>query len=262
MRIILSFLILMAAVRCEAVAQRLLTGGGSSGFRSYQSGETLCYNVGYGFIKGGECRFSVTDTVIGSKTLWHIVCGGFTTGLPDVFFKVRDTYESYVDQATELPDKAVRNIREGRYRYYDEIVYDRDSNQVHTIKKGTQPVPDGIYDVVSAFYHARNNTFNDDLQTGDTIYYVTYFAGEIYPLRIKYRGLDVVKTDFGKVECYKFSPITEVGRSFKTEDDMQVWISRDDNRLPIAIRFNLVVGSFYCELSRYQGLKYPLKTVK
>lgn len=240
------------------MAQGLVTADTNTGHVAYGNGEELEYTVRYGFITGGRGHFSVTDTTIDNRDVSHVVCRGVTTGVPDLFFKVRDSYESYIDKQTQMPIKAVRNISEGRYRYYDEILYDRDSAQVHTIKKGTEPVPDNILDIVSAFYHARNNTFTNNLVVGDTIMYEIYFAGEVFPLRIKYRGAEMLSTKFGKLRCHKFSPITEVGRSFKTEDDMQVWITSDDNRLPIKIKFDLVVGSFVCELTKYKGLRYNL----
>ncbi|MBP5366195.1 MAG: DUF3108 domain-containing protein [Bacteroidales bacterium] len=246
-------------VSVAAQAQKLITADRNTGHIAYGAGEQLTYVMRYGFIVGGKANFTVQDTIMDGVKANHVVCNGFTTGLPDMIFKVRDTYESYIDPNTQLPIKAVRNISEGRYRYYDEILYDRELDKVYTLKKGTEDVPAKILDVVSAFYHARNNTFDDNLEIGDTIRYVTYFAGQVYPLLIKYRGREAVSTRVGKVMCHKFSPITEVGRSFKTEDDMQVWISCDGNRIPIKIKFDLVVGSFVCELTQYSGIKYPLE---
>lgn len=259
-KIIIVAISLIVSVATQA--QKLVTADRNTGHIAYCNGERLKYTMRYGFITGGEANFTVTDTVIDGIKTNHVVCNGITTGLPDLIFKVRDTYESYIDPNTQLPIKAIRNIREGRYRYYDEILYDREVDKVYTLKKGTEDVPANILDVVSAFYHARNNTFDDNLENGDTIYYVTYFAGEVYPLRIKYRGKELIDTKMGKVLCHKFSPITEVGRSFKTEDDMQVWISCDGNRIPIKIKFDLVVGSFICELTNYSGIKYPLQVKK
>lgn len=230
--------------------------------KAYKAGESLTYNVRYGFISGGAGHFSITDSIIDGTKVDHVVVKGVTTGLADAIFKVRDVYESYIDVNTNLPVKAIRNIREGRYRYYDEITYLRDSAMVHTTKNGKHKVPDKALDVVSAFYFARNHIFNDQLKKDETIELVTFFAGKVYPLRIRYRGLETIQTKFGKMECYLFSPITEVGRAFKTEDDMQVWISRDGNRLPVKIRFNLVVGSFVCELSEFRGLKYPFSSIR
>lgn len=242
-----------------APAQKLITVDRCTNKWSYGNGETLDYTIKYSFITGGRASLSVRDTIVDGQTVHHVVGTARTSGMADVFYKVRDVYESYIDHNTQMPLKAVRNISEGRYRSYDEVIYDRDSSVVHTIKRGTVDVPDGILDIVSAFYHARNNAFDDDLEVGDTILYTTYFANHIYPLRITYRGRETVKTKLGKIDCYKFSPVTEVGRAFQTEDDMHVWISTDNNHAPVKIQFDLKVGSFICELSGCSGLKYPLR---
>ncbi len=228
---------------------------------SYQGGEYLSFTLNYGFVTGGKGYFTVNDTVIHNKKLFHIVGRGETTGLADVIFKVRDRYESYVDPATNLPIKSIRNIREGRYRYYNEVTYDRDSSIVTSQKSGTHKVQDGILDIIAAFYYARNHKFNDNMTKGEVIEFMTYFSDEPFPLRIKYKGVEKIKTKYGHIECYKFSPVTEVGRAFETEDDMQVWITKDKNRIPVKIKFELKVGSFTCEIDGFKGLKHPFESI-
>jgi len=74
------------------------------------------------------------------------------------------------------------------------------------------------------------------------------------------KGIETIDTPLGKLECYLFVPVTEVGRAFKNEDDMQVWISRDLNRIPVRIRFELRVGSFTCNLEQFRGLQNPISS--
>ncbi len=230
--------------------------------QAYQGGEKLVFSLNYGFVTGGKATLSVADSIINNKKVHHVVGKGVTVGVADVLYKIRDRYESYIDINTNEPIKAVRSIREGRYRYYNEVEYNRDSAQVISKKSGVHQVQEGILDILSAFYFARNHKFNDNLKEGEVIEFMTYFSDENFPLRIRYRGVEVIKTDYGKIECYKFSPVTEVGRSFKTEDDMQVWISKDKNRIPIRVRFDLAVGSFTCNLEEFKGLKHPFSSVR
>lgn len=243
----------------SVMGQRLITAGSPTGHQSYQDGESLTYTVKYGFVTGGKGIFTVRDTVINGIKTNHIVVRGVTTGIADVFYKVRDSYESYVDPTTQLPVLAIRNISEGRYKRYEEVTYDHEAHKVNSSRKGIADIPENTLDMVSAFYHARNNTFNEDLIAGDTIRYETYFSGQVFPLVIRYLGKETISTNIGKIQCYKFAPVTEVGRSFKSEDDMNVWISCDDNHVPVKIKFNLAVGSFVCELTDYKGMKYPIK---
>ncbi len=230
--------------------------------QAYQNGEYLAFTLNYGFVTGGKGYLTVTDTTINNQKLHHVIGRGETVGLADVLYKIRDRYESFIHPGTQLPEKAVRSIREGRYRYYNEVVYEHESSQVISQKSGKHNVQKGILDILSAFYFARNHKFNDNLTEGEVIEFMTYFSDENFPLRIRFKGFETVKTKFGKVECYKFSPVTEVGRAFKTEDDMHVWISRDKNRIPVRIRFDLTVGSFTCELDEFKGIKYPFSSIR
>ena len=232
--------------------------------RVFGPGEELKYSLSYGLVKGGEGLLSVKDTVMNGKKIYHITALGYTTGLLDALYKIRDTYTSFVDPVTIHPVKSIRDIREGKYRYYNEVLFKhgKDSTFVKCQKKGDKYVTPDIYDIVSAFYIGRKKYFNDSMVVGQIIEIQTYFGHDVFPLTIKYRGIEVIKTKFGKIECYKFSPVTEVGRAFKSEDDMQVWISRDENRLPVKIRFNLIVGAFVCELESYKGLQNPFSSLK
>jgi hypothetical protein len=74
--------------------------------------------------------------------------------------------------------------------------------------------------------------------------------------------MEDVKVGGGKLKCYKFNPVTEVGRLFKTEEDVSFWYSADKNFLPVKIRFNIFVGAFMVELDKYEGLAFPLEIRK
>lgn len=230
---------------------------------AYGHGEELHYVMNYGFITGGRGVLSVRDTIINGKKVQHMVGSAHTVGVADAVYKIRDQYESFVDIKTDLPVKSIRNIREGRYRYYNEVLYEHgpDSTRIISQRSGEKYVVPNIYDIVTAFYIARKKFFNESMVKGAVIEFTTYFSDKVYPLKIRYRGIETINTKFGKLECYKFSPVTEVGRSFKTEDDMHVWITRDQNRIPVRIKFNLVVGSFTCDLDKFRSLQNPFSSI-
>ncbi len=230
---------------------------------TYAPGEELVYSLNYGIFKGGEGRLLVKDTLMFGQTVHHVVATGVTVGLADALYRIRDRYESFIDPRTDLPVKSVRSIREGRYSYYNEVVFEHgmDSARVFSQRSGNHWVPANIQDILSAFYFARKYKFHDQLSNGEVVEIMTYFSDELFPLRIRYKGIEVIETALGKMECYVFSPVTEVGRAFKTEDDMRIWITRDQNRLPVRIKFNLKVGSFVCNLEQFRGLKNPFSSV-
>ena len=72
-------------------------------------------------------------------------------------------------------------------------------------------------------------------------------------------GAEEVRTRAGKIKCHAFNPVTEVGRLFKTEDDVTLWFSSDRNFIPVKVRFDIFVGAFIVDLVEYEGLVYPLE---
>lgn len=261
MRTLLSYLffLLVAGTLSESSA---LFAQRSAQRPVYGHGEELHYVMNYGFITGGRGILSIRDTVLNGKKVQHMSGLAYTVGLADAIYKIRDKYESFVDVETDYPIKSIRNIREGRYRYYNEVLYHHgpDSTRIVSQKSGEKYVAPNIYDIVTAFYIGRKKYFNDNLVKGQTVEIMTYFSDEEFPLRIRYQGLETIHTKFGKLECYKFAPVTEVGRSFKTDEDMHIWITRDQNRIPVRVKFNLVVGSFTCDLEQFRGLQNPFSS--
>ena len=235
-------------------------------YSPYQPGERLSYLIHYGLINGGTALLYMESDTLFNKNVNHLVISGWTTGIADALFKVRDTYESYIDPETDLPVKAIRDINEGRYKRYNEVTFDResrsDSTILHSQRSGMVVVEKDIHDILSAFYYLRKYYLPDKLDKGEVIEVNTYFTDELFPLRIRYMGKETIKTKMGKVECFKFNPVTEVGRLFKTEDDMSIWFSRDDNHIPVKIRFKLFIGSIQIDLIAYTGLRHEFKSLR
>jgi len=234
----------------------------------YKVGEKIQYSIQYGFINGGTASLELTEEVLDGKQVWHSKLLAKTTGLADAVYKVLDIYESYMDPMTELPVKSIRNIREGRYRKYNVVLFDHksraDSSVLTSDLTGIHIAPPAIHDILSCFYYFRDNILpvDSNLKKGEITTIITWFTDELYPIRLKYIGMEEVKTKAGHIMCHKFNPVTETGRLFKTEEDVSFWFSADKNFLPVKIRFDIFVGSFNVEMIKYEGLMYPLETKK
>lgn len=246
----------------------LISSNGWGQIISYQPGEKVVYTIQYGIITGGMAILELNRETNNGKEVWHSKIMAKTTGIADAIFKVLDIYESFVDPTTELPVKSIRNIREGRYRKYNEVLFDHktraDSAILTSDLTGIHITPQGIHDILSCFYYFRNHILPVDtnLKIGELTTITTWFTDELYPVRLKYIGTDEIKTKVGRIKCLKFNPVTETGRLFKTEEDVSFWFSADKNFLPVKIRFDIFVGAFTCEIVSYDGLKYPLETKK
>ena len=72
-------------------------------------------------------------------------------------------------------------------------------------------------------------------------------------------GYEDIDSKFGLVRCMIFRPLVQSGRVFKEEESLTVWISDDDNKLPVRIKASLAVGSIKADLDGFKGLKYSFK---
>ena len=63
----------------------------------------------------------------------------------------------------------------------------------------------------------------------------------------------------GKFKTIKVVPELIVGEVFKEGDKMNIWVSDDENRVPLMIESPISVGSVKAVLKSYDGLRYPLK---
>jgi hypothetical protein len=233
----------------------------------YMPGEKVSYQIKYGIVGSGQATLEIKEGFYKGRPVWHAVVAGQTTGLADALYKVRDVYESYIDPETDLPVFTIRNISEGRYRKYNEVGFDHTSRSDSTLLfsdlTGRHSGPKGLLDIVSCFYWFRKYYLaaGKELVPGETYKMMTWFADELYPIILRYKGKETIRIKGSRIECYRFHPVTEVGRVFKTEEDMAMWFTADENFLPVKVRFDIFVGSFHVDMTNYEGLRAPLKFI-
>lgn len=225
---------------------------------AFIAGEKITYQIRYGIIVGGITTLSITDSMYHNKPVFHAYAIGETTGMADKIYGVKDIYESWFDKETNLPYKQIRNIKEGHYKHYNEVTYNRRENTVHSKLTGVHSVPEKILDLASTFYYLRRIDFSK-INEGDVLFVNIYFADEIFPFRLRYRGKENVKTKFGTINCIKISPVVEVGRMFKRDDDLTIWFTDDGNRLPVMVRMDIrIVGAVFLKLIKYENTASPM----
>ena len=127
-------------------------------------------------------------------------------------------------------------------------------NKYYKVEPNTQ-------DLLSAFYYARTLDMGN-IGVGQEFEIQTFFDREMYPLKFKYLGKEVVKTKLGLFNCLKFRPMVEKGRVFKEEEDMTLWVSDDQNKVPIRLKTDLLVGSIEMDLVEYKNLVKPLNKLR
>lgn len=257
-RILLLFLaVLSSGIEFPATGQVLRAHKNNS----FEPGEVLEYRVHYGLIDAGEARLEVGPELkqMGNRRCYQVIGTGRSVGAFDWFFKVRDHYESYIDTDAFLPWLFIRRIEEGGYKKKQNVSFNH-FKKTATSEKKTIQTPDHVQDLLSAFYYARTIDFNS-ASVGDTFLINTYLDDETFPLVIKYVGKETIKTKLGTFRCIVFKPYLLEGRVFKEKEGMTVWVSDDQNRIPVRAQAEVMVGSIKMDLKKYKGVAHPLALV-
>ncbi|WEK19622.1 MAG: DUF3108 domain-containing protein [Candidatus Pedobacter colombiensis] len=229
----------------------------------FQAGEVLKYKLKYGFITAaeGEIRVQESDLKFDGKPTYKLLVDGGTSGTFDIFYKIRDHYDSFIDKDNLKPYFYQENIREGGYRRQDKARFQQEEKKV-VATQGTLSTPTTqTFDLVSAYYFARSLDISK-MKSGDFVKLNYFLGNEISQLEIQFVGREVIKTKLGKIKCLKFSPSIKPGRVFRKDSKLYLWITDDGNRVPVKAQVEIIVGSVTMEIKSADGLKYPLAIVQ
>lgn len=239
-------------------------GFGTQKERAYDVGEWYKFRVHYGLLNAGYATLEVQEAVKNNKKVYHCIGQGHTTGMSRFFFKVDDVYESYIDKETGNPLQYVRKINEGGYTKNQEGFFNQSTNKVlvkdyKNKTENTYIISNNVQDIISTFYYLRNHPNIDKLKVGESIAVDMFFDNETTKFKLKFVGTEDVDTKFGVVPTMVFKPLVQSGRIFKEQESVTVWISDDDNKIPVRIQASLMVGSIKADLEGFKGLKYTFK---
>ena len=227
----------------------------------FKVGEQLNYRLKYGFFTAAEAnlRVEATDKKFDGQPVFHIVADGKTAGAFDILYKVRNRYETYIDEKTMMPYFYTENRHESNYKHTYNVTFNHDSDKI-TAAKGVFPFKGKVFDFLSAYYFSRSIEVSK-LKIGETFKLEYFLDDGVHTLSITYVGKERVKSDIGEFNCLKFNPTIIPGRVFRKDSKLYLWITDDENRIPIKAHVELIVGSVSMELTSAHELKYPLNPI-
>ena len=236
---------------------------------AFQRGEKLTYRAYYdayltGKVTAGEAILEVSKEahVINGRKTMHIIGKGYSKGAFNFFFKVRDNYETYIDDETLAPWLFIRRVYEGGYTASQDVTYNQYKNKAYFVdnkhkRSSIVDIQPYTHDIISAFYYARNLDFsNAKLNQEFPVEFL--FDDSVFVTRIVYLGKETIKSSTGTYNCLKFKPMVLTGNVFSDPYPMTVWITDDKNRIPILAVSKILVGTVKMELTKAEGIRNPL----
>ncbi len=232
---------------------------------SFGPGEHIEYRVHYGIINAAEAVVHVENKIqkVNNRPCYVVKVTGKTTGAFDLVSRVRDTWQSYIDTLTMVPHQFYTNKREGGYKNIEKVIFDHENEIANRYdlddkrEKTVYKVPKNVQDVVSGYYYLRSFDFNH-IKIGQAIMVKAFFEGEIIDMRMKYAGKDKIKTKFGIAKVFKLNPVLPNNDFFEDENSIRIWVSDDENKIPLKVEVDLKIGAISMDIKKYSGLRNPI----
>jgi hypothetical protein len=229
---------------------------------AFQRGEKITYRVFYdsyltGNVLAGEASLEIrkSNEVIAGRNTMNVIGLGRSRGAFNYFFKVVNRYETYIDQESIAPLLFIRRINEGGYKKSQDVMFNQYDNIAISNTATVETVP-YVQDIISAFYYLRTYDFSN-AREGDAYSVQFFLDDQVYSTRVIFDGRETVSTRIGSFRTLRFKPEVLTGEVFSQPYPMTLWISDDENKIPILAQSGIIVGSVKMELTSYKGLKNP-----
>lgn len=237
-------------------------------------GEDLRFSVSYNWHSAAtdvaSARIFFKEETLNGQPVLHVGLNARTAKFFDVFFKVREDFNSWVSAKDYRPLRYVRNTREGSYTAFNRYEYDWPAGKIHAVVQKRDrdpqqldiPLEGECYDLPSLLFYLR--TLNlEGAPVGKTIRVPYVFSVDRSSISLIYKGKEVKSIrGLGKIAVIKFSLTVADEDVFEADSLAEIWVSDDENRIPVYFVAPLKVGAMSGRLRSYEGLKHPLAIIQ
>ncbi len=225
---------------------------------SFGAGENYVYKVKYGILTIGQANVNVHEQIfkVNRRPCYRVNVVGRTAGVASLW-KVSNTYRSYIDTTAIVPHKFIYSARENNFARDQTFTFDHGRNLVRKKEKEKvteYKVPDYVQDVISGYYFLRTVDFGK-MPVGKLVKAPMFFDDELYDMSVRYAGKEDVKTRFGNIRTLKLNPVLPPNKLFEGEEAIRIYVSDDENRVPIRLEIDFSFGTIGMELVDYGNVR-------
>jgi hypothetical protein len=211
-------------------------------------GEKSTFEVRFGAVKVGDGSLEVLGVEdLRGREAYHTA---FAVQGGTFFYRVNDTYQSWIDTRTLNSLLFIRQIEEGtRERAQTfEIMPERKSYIERTRQKTTQketvadPLDEGAF-----LYFVRTIP----LVVGQTYDFHRYFIPNRNPVRVHVLRKERVTVPAGTFNAIVVQPVIKTRGIFSEKGRAEVWLSDDSSRMLLQVKSKLSFGSLNLYLKSY-----------
>jgi len=215
----------------------------------YRVGEELNFSVNWtvGNIGTAYMHVAAIDS-FRANPCYRIEAGAISNKTLDLFYPVRDYFFSLIDTRKLFSRKFVKRQKEGKTRRHRELIYDQEAGIRFDLVSGdTVDIVPEAQDDLSIFYYFRTL----DLKVGQGILLENFVDRDGNPLKVAVHRTEWVEVPAGRFFCYVVEPFLKRSGLFKHKGNLLVWITNDENRIPVKVTSQLDFGQIVVMLESF-----------
>lgn len=206
-------------------------------------GEELKYSAGFRLFPAGNAILSLTSDSLNGQPTFLLATSVKTNSFLDTFYTVRDETLSWLNIIDFSLINTIKKIREGKYHRNHSAHTIGDSLLIWNKKYFTISEP--VYDPIAFIYFLRSQK----LSLGDSFHFLSASEKKVREVWVNITGKEQIKVAAGEFDCLKVEPVSPDGKSLlKNNGELRVWLSNDDNKLPVKIEMKTNVGTMVMKL--------------
>jgi len=229
---------------------------------AFKPGEKLDFDINYGFINAGTATLEVDPNTsnINGRDCYLVKVNISSSPSFDFIYKFNELYKSYLDRQGVFPWLTEQEKTEGKDYKYIKSEFDQENQKVIITERNAnneekkKEVKIDLYtlDDIGAFYYARTLDVTGK-QPGEVTILPYLSKDEVKELKIKFIGKENVETSAGEFRCVMVQPMLKESALASKVDDVTIWLTDDENKIPVKIQMKIIIGSVKIELKSYQG---------
>ncbi|MDA8164591.1 MAG: DUF3108 domain-containing protein [Desulfobacteraceae bacterium] len=225
---------------------------------TYAGDEYLKYDISWmGLIKAGELVMEIKP-LDAAKERFLVKVTAKSAGLLAFFYPVRDYFEIVVQGRERLPVRMTMEQNEGSRQGRRITVYNQKGGEVTYSKDGRPPeifpVTGPVHNEFTSFLIMRALP----LRAGESVTVPTFADRKRHEVKVLVEQGAASESVLGQVETMKVEPQLNFAGLYQKVGNPEIWLTADQNRIPIRIEAKIKIGSLTAELSEYRRQGAPL----
>lgn len=214
--------------------------------KALKAPERLVFDIIWGgwtfkWIKAGQATLELLPT--SDSTQWKIQSLARCNHFFETVYKVRDTVTSLIDIRGIFPLRFDKRLHEGSYHAHISAVFDQSQHILQT-QDTVLNIEPFTHDVLSAFYFIRTQK----IKVGDSLDLAAVSGKKKYNLRVFCHGREDIEVPAGQFRTLVLEPVLKGDGLFKAKGKLTIWVTDDDQHIPVKMQSKIPVGSIKAEL--------------